>query len=284
MPDELFTSGDIAAAEKSSAEASPAPHPSTTESTAAAPITQPAVETHDEHGPVPFERHEAILGKTRREYEDRLSRLEWAQGLDRERVHRGLELDDLYQRQPDRLYQHLSERTSKEPKPDRQDEHGNLFYSPEQADARAEYRAKRLLDEAKQEFGSRLAPIEAEREHARQLDGLSQQIASAASLPAFTDHVDAMTEYIADGNRRRAIGERVPIRSVSDAYMAVVVPKLAASRAALEPEIRKAILAEMNSTSARTKDDLNPGRAPAASHTKPTNFKEALEQEFSRAR
>src|SRR3990167_4553938 len=73
-----ITSGDIAAEIKSQSEAASPAVERTTEETTQPAITAPAVV--DEHGPIPFERHEAILGKTRREADEKLSRLSGAGG------------------------------------------------------------------------------------------------------------------------------------------------------------------------------------------------------------
>ena len=268
MADDTFTSGDIATAEKSSAAASPAPQtpaPETTPPAATVPAGTPETAAADKHGPVPFERHEAVLSSTRREYDEKLSRLSWAERLDAERVTRALALQELYENDADGLYEALSKRrapVSAEPQPDSKSaETGELFYSPQQAAKWAVWEANRIVDERMKELDQRLGPIESERAQTKRTEGYIAQIDEAQTWKGFSENIEAVTAALAAA---KEAGKPI---SLKDAYIQVVVPTLGVTEAdlrkTLEPEIRKAILAEINSTTQRATSDLNPTRMPA---------------------
>lgn len=256
MSDDITTSGEIAeVAEAAPASASPAAQ-TTTDETAQPAKTASAVV--DEHGPIPFERHEAILGKTRRDYDERISRLSWAEGLTREEVERALALDRLYRTQPDRLASHLSERVkaSAEPQPDVKDERGELFYSPQQAAKWATWQAQKEVAALRAEMEERYGPIESEFTQARQMRSLTAQVDAASQWPGFSESITEITDAVKTG------------MTLHEAYISVVAPKLASKSAESEAEIRKKVLQELNDTTERVTDGVNPARVPAGSRKK----------------
>lgn len=276
MADTEFTSGDIAAAEKPSAAAPPAPASQAASATADASTTaspNAPEPKKDDYGPVPWERHEAILNNTRRDLESKLHGLSWAERLDRDRVEKALRLADLAERDPDRLVQQFSRPAQGQPPtPNARDDKGEAFYSADQAAALVSHYVKQAVDAVRDELGQRLSPIESERAQSRQMDSLHTQIQAASSWPGFGDHIADITAAIADANAKR---ERL---SLHDAYIKIVVPKLAASKDQLLADEKKKWLAELNNTSVRAKDDLNPQRLPAASRKadKDKSFRELI--------
>lgn len=261
MNDTDFTSGDIAQAEKPAVEAPPASTTQEKPATADASTTVSPGTTEkptDQFGPIPWERHELILNNTRRGYEDKLHGLSWAEQLKREEVEQALALRELARRDPAALVQHLSKRSENAPSADARDERGEAFYSPQQAAALARYEVQKAIGELRAELGDRLTPIESERIQSKQYESLSNQIQAASAWPGFGDHLDAITEAIAQANTRR---EEL---SLHEAYIKVVAPKLADASATREAELKKKWLAEQWDTSARAKADINPQRLPAA--------------------
>lgn len=284
-----ITSGEIAttAKELSSGTASPAAPASASSDPASADTTaQPEPTKTTEFGPVPWERHELILNKTRRELEGKLSGLSWAEQLKREDVEEALELRRLARTRPADLVKHLSARTTSAPTPDARDDKGEAFYSPQQAAALARYEVQQAIAELRNEFGERFAPIESDHAQSRQQAALVSDIQEASSLPGYNDYLDEMTAFVADCNARRKQGERIPVYTAEQVYNRVVPPKLAANREAILADGKKAWLAELNSTSERTKGEINPQRIPAGSR-KPDSeksFSELAAEEVARRR
>lgn len=257
MSTETFTSGEMAAVEKdlsTPAESSPAPHPQPTEP--ASPDTKDQVRpTEQTPAGIPYTEHARILDG----FYDKLKKVAWAESLDPAEVHEAIALAKRQRQEHSR---------SQAPTPDARDERGEPFYSPQQAAALARYEARLAVAEATATFEERFGPIEGHFESVQRMDSIAAQIDRAAHLPGFTDHLDAITALIQDGNQRRARGERVPRLTVEQAYLQIVVPKLAASREELAKEERKKVLEEMNHTSADVRREVNPNRGAPASRQK----------------
>lgn len=278
MSDDTFTSGDIAAAASEAAapaEASPAPQtadpskadaPPTAAPTAVADATKPT-------GGIPEDRHKDILEKTRREYESKLSRLSWAERMDPERVERALRLADEHERQ--RLASSTPQ--PKAPEPDLRTEDGRPLYSAEQAAALVRYEVEQASKALEDRFAQRFGPIEQSYHHGQQAAAIDAQIEEASAWPQFSDHLDAITDVIAQANSR---GERV---TLEQAYMRVVLPKLASAREETLAAGRKAALAELEQSSAAVRDTVDPSRKPAASAKKDSDksLTEMLEEEYA---
>lgn len=273
--DATFTSGDIARAEKQAvAEASPAPHSETTEAPAPA-ATAPAAVTETPIDRIPLEDHKRIVDG----FHDRLDRLGWASRYNPDEVEEAMRLRAQARQQATRG------EPKQAPQPDVQDpQTGEWFYSAAQGARLAKFEMDTLAAQLREEFAERLTPIETSHQQAQLLDGLSTQIQAATSWPGFAEHVDAITAAIGQNTSQRQRDPSVPKLTLHEAYIQVAVPHLESSRQALEVEIRKSIAAEMQSTSARSKDDIHPGRGPAASHKadKDKSMKEVLAEEFAR--
>lgn len=277
MTDTLFTSDDIAAvATPPAADPSPAAPASPTMPTPAPTVPAKTTRsTEDTRGPLPYDRHEAILRTTRDGYETRLKSTAWAERLDRQQVERAMALADLRERDPRRLYDELTPivRTPDAPTPDLQTEDGKRLYSAEQAAALVRYELDRAFTERDQQVEARFGPIEARERQARTDQQLNTQIETATQWPGFTDHLDAVTEAIGQANADRRV------LSLADAYIQVVVPKLRDTE-------RRAILKEMDTTSAAATGDVNPGRIPSARQVpdKDKPLTQLIAEEYDRKR
>jgi len=272
MPN-TFTSDDIAAVEPSStsAGAPSAPQPSVTSS------PEPALRAPEASpGAIPFADHQRVVDG----FHDRLDAVQWAHGLDSARVQEALRLADLYDRNPGELYRSLGSRVEQAtaPEADVRDERGEAFYSPKQAAALAQHLVKEAIEEMRAENDARLTPLERRTADADRTDQLVEQIQDATAWPGFNEHIDAITAAVAAGNRGHG-----PKLSLKDAYIHVVVPKLAISRQALETELRTAIVAETNGATRR--DDIHPGRSPSAGHVKDSDksLTDLFREEYARA-
>lgn len=256
-----ITSGDIAAAVKAATPvpASPAETPLTpTDPAPAAAIVQPvAPEKKDDPAPLPFERHHAILASTREDYERKLADLEWARRLDPKAVSRAIEMADRYEKaEADRA------KSTAAPQPDMKTEDGTLIYSAPQAAALARFEAQQAVEALRKEFSDRVTPFESEHAERQRMNGLVSQIQEAATWPGFNDHIDLVNLAIKDANAK-GLG-----LSLHDAYIKVVVPKLAAVTAEKETALKKQWLEELNATTDKTTHEVNPSRTPASSRKK----------------
>ncbi|MGH7177863.1 MAG: hypothetical protein ACREJC_10815 [Tepidisphaeraceae bacterium] len=270
MPDDTFTSGDIASAadDAASGEVSPARQPGEAQEPEPSPRVTAELTREPTPGHVPFADHQRVVDG----FHARLDRLSWADHMDPDRVNRALAFVEQHEREE-------RNRPSPEPVPDVQDERGEAFYSPRQAAALVQHHLAAAMDELRGEFADRLGPIEARDAEGRQLESLSSQVEGAMSWPGFNEHIDAITAAVAQANAQH---QRLGLH---DAYIQIVVPKLSASRQVLEIELRKAILAEMNDTSVRARDEVHPSRRPGGSRKsdKDKSFKELLGEEYAAA-
>jgi len=278
MPD-TFTSDDIAQTDPSAAGASSARQTQTEVAADAAPRQQPSSSERDTQsapGAIPFADHQRVVDG----FHERLDAVHWAHGLDSARVQEALRLADLYERNPGELYRSLGPRVEQAtaPEADVRDERGEAFYSPKQAAALAQHLVKEAIEEMRAENDARLTPLERRTADADRTDQLVEQIQDATAWPGFNEHIDAITAAVAAGNRGHG-----PKLSLKDAYIHVVVPKLAISRQALETELRTAIVAETNGATRR--DDIHPGRSPSAGHVKDSDksLTDLFREEYARA-
>lgn len=256
METETTTSGEIAtAAEAAAAVASPAQRTSgdgpADASTTVTPGAREDGSRQQQSTSIPLDVHERVLNG----YHTRLDAVSWANGLDRDRAMRALALLDQQER---------SARTrsteSDEPKPDAKDERGEYFYSPQQAAKWAAWQAEQIVSKKLGELEERFGPIEAGAKASERMHALTQEIEAHATLPGFNDHLKEMTDLVLEGNARRARGERVPPISLTDAYLKVVVPKLAQGKEQVLADGKKAWLKELETTDAAARDDVNPQR------------------------
>lgn len=276
MP-ESTTSGEIAAAlnEASSAAASPAQHsdqpadqtPASARETPA-PAGPPDQTSEDRYkGWIPPEAHERVV----KGFHERLDAVDWARGLSREEVEDALAAQ--------RAARSRSSQGD-EPQPDARDDRGEWYYTPSQAAKWATWHAERLVAERMAEMEARLRPMESAFAQDQKVLSLQQQIDVASTWPGFTEHIDAITNAIADANAKR---QRL---SLYDAYIREVVTKFAHAKDTLLAEEKKKWLAELNHTSTVVRDEVNPKRAASSSrkpdHEKTT--KELFEEELATRR
>lgn len=264
MDDTSFTSGDIAAAATAApAEASPASAPSTATPPGSGSDKPAGASSSPEEGPVPYARFREVNDE-RRQYDERLRRVDWAERLDREKVERALQLADRYERDKPGLYRELEPivRQPTAPEPDLVTEDGRRLYSAEQAAKLVQFQLDQALAEQAQKFDARFGPIEQRDRQAQSAHQLETQISEAAQWPGFMDHLDEITAAVTEANRA---GRRVDLK---DLYIQIAVPKqiakLTADDKTRREQERRALLDEMNTTAASGRSEVNPTRTPAA--------------------
>jgi hypothetical protein len=228
-----------AAAPPASSETGPSP---------AGATVQP--ETPTDAGPIPFDRHKAILENARRQEQERVRRefeakYGWAVKLDPDTVQQAITLARQLHEQPveflHRLYQELAAHPeygrdlSGEIGPDYTDGQGAQFYSAERVRQLLEQREARLRAEIQRE----LEPLRAFAAQASQQAELARLVAESRALadqeitrarqswPFFREHEKQIAEVLAamPDSRRDAIGA---IGALYEAYLTVVGPQLSA--------------------------------------------------------
>ena len=241
--------------------------PTTQEQTAAAPTTSTETgEIPPAGGPLPWERHKAILEKTRKEYDEKLAKLSWAEKLgpqDPEKVAERLRVLELAEKYPaefaariakdPRFSQYLQPPTPQPkaptqdeqmPTPDIELEDGRKFYSADQQ--------FKLMEWQQRQIEKRYAPIETQFRGQQAwntaLQKNAQLLADARTWEGFTENEAAIKAAMMKDVRA----------TLESAYRNVVIPKLKSDRAAIDAEARKTILAELNSKSSASTEQ--PGR------------------------
>ncbi len=244
-----ITSGKIASAVKdaATAEASPAqrtPAPGPADASTRETPGAPANGDDKYKGWIPPDAHKHVVDGMHK----RLDSVAWANGLSRAEVEEALA-----------IRRQLAERGTRgqEPQPDARDERGELFYTPKQAAAWAAWQAEQIVSQRMQEFDARIAPIEQREQSFAQTRELEGQIQTATQWPGFMEHVEVVTKAIQAAN---ATGQKLTLH---EAYIQHVVPKLSDLSVA-----KQKWLAELNDTTAKTNNEINPGRTPSRSRKK----------------
>lgn len=252
-----FTSGDIAAAAKETAPvvASPAITPSETAAKTPADATsqsaKPEVKT-DEHGPLPFERHHAILSSTREEYEEKLRKTAWAERYDPRAVEKALSLAAKYEQdQADRA---KAATAGTAPLADLRAEDGTKLFSEAQNLAAIKHAVDQAVGALREEFGARVQPFETEYQERERINRDVSQIQEALTWKGFEQHMPVVTKAIAEANAK---GQTLTVR---DAYILHVVPLITDTADAAIAEKKKAWLKELETNSVVNKGDVNPAR------------------------
>lgn len=275
-----ITAGEIEAATKEAAPpADVTPRQQTQDSTenppASATETPVVTEKPEDRykGWIPPDAHKRIVDG----FHSRFDEIAWARGLKRDEVEEALAL----RRQ---INERSRESANAEPQPDVKDERGELFYSPQQAAKWAKWQAQQEVAALRAEMEERYGPIESTFAEHQRMNAVVEQMDSALALPGADEFVKDMAAWVTDINDRRANGERLPQPTAMDAYVAVVPKRLQERGTASEAEIRKRLMKEINDTTERVTDDVNPSRVPAASHKKDSekSIKELLEEEYNR--
>ncbi len=167
-------------------------------------------------------------------------------------------------------------------------EDGVRLESKEEAEWNRKQAVADALAQLKAELDPRLAPMESDRAQREHDAKWVRDTESIAHLPGLTKDEDwtPMVTYATELNQRRRNGEPIPEFTARQLYDAVILPKLAASRDAIMAEAKQAVLADMNNTSRRRTEDVNPGKVPAGSRKadRDKSFQELLEEEFSKAK
>ena len=182
-----------------------------------------------EAGPLPLERHKAILEKTRQDYE---SRYGWSKDLDRHRVEKLVQLGDLLDENPRAAYDLMgstlkraglletepggaAKKETGPPTPDLFTEDGRGAYSAE--------RLQEVLTHFLNPYEKRLAEIENRARYADVVRGAKQEadaiFARASQWPFFEEHREAIWDAMRANTQL----------SLHDAYITVVVPQVSAA-------------------------------------------------------
>lgn len=277
---DTITAGEIEAAAKEAApaEKTPTQQTQTTPDKPLASATDAPVVTEKPEdrfkGWIPPDAHKRVVDG----FHSRLDALGWAHGLNREEVEEALALRRS-------MNERRASAANAEPQPDSKDQQtGELFYSPQQAAKWATWKAEQIVNAKMAEFEQRFSPIESTFTEHQRVAAVVGEIDAIAALPGADEFATDMANYVKDINDRRANGERLRKVTAVDAYLAVVPKKLAERSVASEADIRKKLMKDINDTTERVKDDVNPGRVAAASR-KPDSAKstkELLEEEFNR--
>jgi hypothetical protein len=222
-------------------------------------------------GPIPLADHKRILQRTRRELEGRLGALSWADGYERQRVERAMQIAQYYDTNPVGFHaylgSHLGQGTQEPPpiQPEFETSDGAPLYSAAQVSQLLERHEAKLTDTWSRTLDARLTPIEQATRQQRQGEQLEAQIAEAQTWPGFAEHVGPITQVLARANRA---GQQI---TLEQAYIRVVMPKLAKNAEALSADARRHVLEEMHQTTERAGDGVNPARRPSGSRTPSTD-------------
>lgn len=261
-------SADATTPESPSAEAPAAAQPS---ETGAAPPPTP--------GPIPFDRHKAVLEETRAKYawvdkygdhntvQQRLAVTEWAERdpvgfLRTYAANQGIDPRTLFpsapaaQAAPDPI-----------PEPDVLWENGQQGYTAETVKRLLDQRERQLLQRVDQE----LAPIKQERAitqlQRQSQDYAKQQLAQAKAWPGFSEHEADLKQFLMAN----------PTATLHDAYINVVPAKLAEKAQAAETAAYQKALTDLQTKAGAA--SLPAPRTSGASPTEaPRTIREALEQ------
>jgi hypothetical protein len=256
-----ITSDDISAAVKAAtpvADPSPAKTSDTTDKTPADATVQPA--KSDEHGPLPFERHHAILSSTREEYEEKLRKTAWAERYDPRAVEKALSLAAKYeQEQVDRA---KAATVGTAPLADLRAEDGTKLFSEAQNLAAIKHAVDQAVGALREEFGARVQPFETEYQARERINRDVSQIQEALTWKGFEQHMPVVTKAIAEANAK---GQQLSVR---DAYILHVVPLLTDATDAAIAKKKEEWLAELNETTEKTTNEVIPTRTPASSRKK----------------
>lgn len=200
-----FASDDIAAAVDSSpasSDASSASAPSVSSDAApATEATSPEVSTSSEPsaaGPIPLDRHKAILERAREEARRQTEaefrgKLGWAERYQPDTVEQATRLYQWYQQDPEGALTYLQRQMAgskppEPPPPDLKAEDGTPVYSAPQMQKLLDYQAKQLQQQIEQTYGPVRMQVEAQRLQQHAYAQAQQTITKAReSWPLFSD-------------------------------------------------------------------------------------------------
>lgn len=192
-----LTSDDIAAVASATAGAESSPAPSTPADSTPAPATAaPAVSGEappESAGPIPFDRHKAILEHAREEaarqaQDAARKQYGWVDGYQREQVEQAARLMAWYQQDPKSLVAYLQQQLPKDPEgppqPDLRAEDGTPVYSAPQLQKLLEFQRAQLA----QEYGPVKQQVQAAQMRESAFLQAQRTLAAAREKwPLFTD-------------------------------------------------------------------------------------------------
>jgi hypothetical protein len=282
--------GDETPEAVASEEPSPGAEASADEPPAEGAVAEPPA-PQKRRGPIPFDRHQAVLTKTRNEakaaQEALQKRIDDLAKYEADDYQNRIRLMDLLEASPDKavaiLKQIDPERFGKlswaeqqaaaavaaetpaqgaaeKPQPDALLPDGTLGYSAEGAQKLLEWRLeqeRKGFDQRFEELKKQIAPISEERQareaFAQSVQRMTPVLENARkNWRKFAENEPAIREYLA--NNKTA--------GLSDAYIAVVVPKLDEAVTTSEATARKKVIEELNTKGRAT--GVIPGKIPAA--------------------
>jgi hypothetical protein len=294
--DETPASGDTPASEPTAAEAAPAAEEG---SAAPAPAAQKV-----KRGPIPYDRHEAVLTKARNEHaaqiRERDERIKSFDKYESPDFKTRIQFLDILEKEPQRAIDILKQvdpqrfgkltwaeqqAVAKEvaaavaepaeapaltkPQPDKLDTDGTLTYSAEAAEKLIEWRLQQEKIAHQKELAAirkEIEPLAADRKTREE---------ERAAKAQFEKSLDKMGRKLAEARanwpeytaNEPAIKQYLsdnPTSELEEAYRAVVAPKLVANRDAIRTEERKKLIEEMNGRATAANGVVAPGKLPVA--------------------
>jgi hypothetical protein len=258
----------------------PDPTPVADDPAASLPSDTGAAPVADTRGPIPYDRHEAVLRKAREEYawlnehgdpttvQQKLSVLRMAE-QDPARFMRtfaasvGIDPSQVFQQAAPQAPAPAPE----PPQPDVLLENGQMVYSHERMQQLLAFERQQSLQQVNQQIAPLVQRAAVSEMQERATVTAKQELAAAASWPGFADHKQELAAFLAAN----------PRATLRDAYIHVVPAKLAAQASqASEEGYRKALTEyQIKAGAASTPTPRMAGTPPTG---RPTTIREALEQ------
>lgn len=233
-------------------------------------------------GPIPFERHKAVLEETRAKYawtekygapetiQQRLAVTDWAERdpvgfLRTYAANQGIDLQQLLPQAPA-----APPAREEPPPPDILLENGQTTYSHEQLQKLLAFQQQQM----EQRFSSELAPIKQERAvsqlQQQAFSHAKQQLAQAAHWPAFKEHEADLKAFL----------KAHPAATLNDAYISVVPAKLAEKAAAAETAAYQKALTDLQTKAGAASIPAPRTAGSPAVDTSKMSFRQLLEEAY----
>lgn len=228
---------------------------------AAVPQTTDAAITQEDKGPIPFERHKAVLENTRKEYGTKLEALKWAEGLNGDDVRSKLEMVELLDTNPAEFFRRFQaaareypelireietvfkpqeQEQPKEdvmPPPDKLLDSGDLVYSDKQLLKLLDWKERQIDKKYEQRFGPVAEAHQASTAFQRELERQRPILEDARkNWEGFAENEKEIAKLIASDARV----------TIDSAYRRIVIPKLKAEQEKIKADVRKQLIDEMN--------------------------------------
>jgi hypothetical protein len=236
-------------------------------------------------GPIPLTRHKQILQQTRRELEGRLTALSWADGYRQEQVDRAMQIAQYYDSNPAGLLDYLSTHLGKGQQadtrppiaPEFETSDGVPLYAASQVTELLARQQAELNDSWGRTLDERVGPLEHMTRQQVMHASHAAQIQEAQTWPGFADHIQEITTVLTRANRAGT-----PM-TLERAYLQTVLPLLAKDASALTTNAKRALLDQMNDTTDRAGDSVDPTRRAPASRKRDQDksWGELIEEELA---